>query len=277
MANTDLHISDKHFLEGSNVDYIDCPKNTRKFAQGMPDTIVLHYTAGRDGKSSAHYLAKDNVKASAHIVIDRDGSIHQLVPFDTIAWHAGRSSWKGRSGFNKYSIGIEIDNAGVLTKSGEKYVAWFGKKYDADQVIEAVHRNESRSKYWHLYTENQIELVESVCELLMQEYTGIQHILGHEEIAPGRKLDPGPAFPLDQLRKRLMNDRDEEKPLLTEQTGKVAVDYLNIREMPSRRAPLVSSPLPGGTQLKIREEHGGWYRVETQIEGWVSAEYIDFS
>jgi N-acetylmuramoyl-L-alanine amidase len=277
MAKTDLNISDKHFLEGRDVEYIDCPKNTRKFDRGMPDTIVLHYTAGRDGKSSAQYLAKDNVKASAHIVIDRDGSIYQLVPFDTVAWHAGKSSWKGRSGFNKYSIGIEIDNAGVLTKSGAKYVAWFGKKYDADKVIEAVHRNESQSKYWHLYTEEQIELVESVCELLMQQYTGIKHILGHEEIAPGRKLDPGPAFPLDQLRKRLMNDRDEEKPLLTEQTGEVAVEYLNIREMPSTRAPLVSSPLPRGTQLKIREEHGGWYRVETQIEGWVSAEYIDFS
>jgi len=277
MAKTDLHISDKHFLEGSNVDYIDCSKNNRKFDRGMPDTIVLHYTAGRDGKSSAQYLAKDNVKASAHIVIDRDGKIYQLVPFDTIAWHAGRSSWKNRSGFNKYSIGIEIDNAGLLTKSGNNYVAWFGKKYDPDQVMEAVHRNESQSKFWHLYEESQIDMVETVCELLMQHYTGIQNILGHEEIAPGRKLDPGPAFPLDQLRKRLMNDRDEEKPLLTEQTGEVGVEFLNIREMPSGRAPLVSSPLPRGTQLKIREEHGGWYRVETQIEGWVSADYIDFS
>ncbi len=277
MAKSNLHISEKHFLEGTNVDYIECPKNIQKFDRGMPDTIVLHYTAGRDGKSSAQYLAKDNVKASAHIVIDRDGSIYQLVPFDTIAWHAGRSSWKGRSGLNKYSIGIEIDNAGVLTKSANNYVAWFGKKYNADEVMEAVHRNESQPKYWHLYTENQIDMVETVCELLMEQYTGIQNILGHEEIAPGRKLDPGPAFPLDQLRKRLINDRDEEKPLLTEQTGEVAVEYLNIREMPGRRAPLVSSPLPKGTQLKIREEHSGWYRVETQIEGWVSAEYIDFS
>ncbi|MGM0498211.1 MAG: N-acetylmuramoyl-L-alanine amidase [Bacteroidota bacterium] len=277
MDNSNFHISEKHYLEGQDIEYIDCPKNSQKFSREMPDTIVLHYTAGRNGKSAANYLAKDNVKASAHLVIDRDGTIFQLVPFDTIAWHAGRSSWKGRSGLNKYSIGIEIDNAGVLSKSGNKYVAWFGKKYDAEDVIEATHRNESQPKYWHLYTEKQIEVVEELCELLLNKYTGIQNILGHEEIAPGRKQDPGPAFPLDQLRKHLLNDRDEDKAAIDAQTGEVAVDYLNIRELPGRRAPLVSSPLSQGTQLKIHEKHGEWYRVETQIEGWVSAEYINFS
>ena len=126
------------------------------------------------------------------------------MPFNEIAWHAGESSYGGRSGYNKYSIGIEIVNSGPLTKSGNVYRSWFGAAYNPSDVVEAIHRNQSTAKYWHVYTAEQIETVRQLCLELMEAYPNIKQILGHEEVAPTRKTDPGPAFPLDTLREQLL-------------------------------------------------------------------------
>ena len=67
-------------------------------------------------------------------------------------------------------------------------------------MVRAVHRNETEVTCWHRYPEMQRQVVDELCGLLMAAY-GIARILGHEEIAPGRKNDPGPAFPLDELRR----------------------------------------------------------------------------
>lgn len=61
----------------------------------QPKFLVLHFTAGRSAQESVDWLKSKNAKASAHVVIGRDGSVTQLVPFDRIAWHAGASSWEG--------------------------------------------------------------------------------------------------------------------------------------------------------------------------------------
>ena len=74
--------------------------------------IILHYTAGVSAQSSPRYLARPDVKASAHLVIGRLGKIIQLVSFDVEAWHAGQSSYAGRTCLNRFSIGIELDNLG---------------------------------------------------------------------------------------------------------------------------------------------------------------------
>ena len=153
-----------HRLEG--VSFKPSPNFKGKFSAALPDTIIIHYTAGSSAESSVTTLCNPNTKASAHLVVGRDGAITQLIPFDTIAWHAGKSSYKGRSGFNRYSIGIEIDNAGRLTKSGNKYAAWFGRLYEEDSVIQAVHRNETSQSYWHRYPETQIEVVRDLCSFL---------------------------------------------------------------------------------------------------------------
>ena len=176
------------------VPFVESPNHGDTFSSGQPDTIIIHYTAGSSGKSSIRTLCDPNSKASAHVVVDKDGTITQLVPFNTIAWHAGRSSYNGRTGFNKYSIGIEIDNAGPLTKTGTGYTSWFGRRYPESDVIEAVHRNGTKPGFWHRYEEEQISAVQTLCEALVDTYQ-ITSILGHEEIAPARKQDPGPAFP----------------------------------------------------------------------------------
>ena len=137
----------------------------------------------------------------------------QLLPFHIVGWHAGRSQWGERTSLNQYSIGIEIDNAGQLSERDGRYESWFGQTYPASEVVRGTHRNQSLPGahpqirqpvcFWHRYAEVQFEVVETICAALIAAY-GIYHILGHEEIAPNRKVDPGPAFPLDEMRARLL-------------------------------------------------------------------------
>ena len=267
-----------HQLSGSGVSFSESPNHGGKYGDGLPDSIVIHYTAGSSADSSVKTLCDPNTKASAHVVVAHNGEIIQLVPFDTIAWHAGKSRYEGRTGFNKYSIGIEIDNAGRLTKSGSTYTSWFGRTYAEDDVVEAKHRNETQPSYWHRYTEEQITAVQDLCDLLINTYQ-INQILGHEEIAPNRKSDPGPAFPLDTLRSHLLNkDRAEEGDAYVEniihQKGIVTAAKLNIREQPNYQANTTAAPLKQGTVVEILNESNGWCEVEAKIHGWVKQEYI---
>lgn len=265
-----------HILTGNNIDFKKSPNNSGKFKSGFPDTIVIHYTAGRSHQSSVTTLSTPASKASAHLVVGRDEKITQLVPFNIAAWHAGQSSYEGRVGFNQYSIGIEIDNPGLLTKAGDKYLSWFGKDYPESDVIKAVHRNESTARYWHRYTEWQIEACQQICELLIEKYN-IKTILGHEEISPKRKIDPGPAFPLDKFREKIFNlDRSEntEEPEIKINTGKVTASSLNIRSGPDVENEKIAPSLSKGTKLTILDAQDGWYKVRTEVEGWVFAKHV---
>ena len=170
---------ENHLLKGTfagrSAKQLHCNKKSGLLE--YPDMIVLHYTAGGNAMSSAHYLARADTDASAHLVIARDGGIIQLLPFDTIAWHAGQSEYAGRTNLNRYSIGIEMDNAGELHRREGKFYSWFNREYMPDEV----------------YT---------VCRLLLKAYP-IHYIVGHSEIT-NRKLDPGAAFPLKQFREQLL-------------------------------------------------------------------------
>ena len=272
-----LQIKD-YLVSGDNVrKMVKCTKTSGEFEKGYPDSIVIHYTAG-PYQSSLNTLVNPKVKASAHVLIDRDGSITQLIPFNEIAWHAGESSYGGRSGYNKYSIGIEIVNSGPLTKSGNVYRSWFGAAYNPSDVMEGIHRNQSTPKYWHVYTAEQIETVKQLCMQLMEEYPNIRQILGHEEVAPARKTDPGPAFPLDTLREQLLgSDRKNDGGAQLPETGRVAARTLNIRTSPETDGLLAAQPLPKGTMVSIVGEKNGWYKVRTTVEGWVFGKYLDIN
>lgn len=273
-----------------------------KYPAGKPDTIILHYTAGRSAAAAVRTLTKPGSGVSAHLVIGRDGEVFQLVAFDMVAWHAGESEHGGRKGFNKYSIGIEIDNAGPLTRTGDgNFASWFGGSYPAADAIEGVHRNERVAKFWHRYSEKQIELVEEICAALIAQY-GITTILGHEEIAVGRKQDPGPAFPLDKLRNRLLLEKRSadsglpqpvaaapvaaaiaapQQPQLTPSIaparvrgGMVIAAKLNVRREASPTAPPVAAPLPRGTMVTVEQQLNGWNRIVRPVPGWVRSEFV---
>lgn len=265
----------KHKIDSDHATFDEIEKTSGTFKDGLPDTIIIHYTAGPSLSSCINTFKDPSVEASAHIVIDADGTVTQLIPFNKVGWHAGHSSWLDRTDINNYSIGIELVNAGRLEKSGPVWRSWFGKTYEEDQVLRAKHRNEDHDDWWHVYTEKQITATHELCLQLMKSYN-IQFILGHEEISPGRKSDPGPAFPLDKLRDRLLhsNRKDQDEAGDSKELGIVTASSLNIRSGPSPSTEKIARPLSRNTEVSILNEHNGWYNVEVKLQGWVSKKYI---
>ncbi|MBC5622055.1 N-acetylmuramoyl-L-alanine amidase [Butyricimonas hominis] len=174
--------------DGDGVVHLVCSKNTRPLKE--PDMIVLHYTAGVSGESSAIYLTRPDVAASAHLVIGRDGKVFQLVPFNIEAWHAGRSWYAGRAELNHYSIGIELDNLGKLRQKGKKLFAECGREVPVEEVY--TDDKGDVPTFWHRYTRVQVQVLAQVCRLLQKHYP-IKNVVGHSDITT-RKQDPGPAL-----------------------------------------------------------------------------------
>ena len=177
-----------------------------------PEYLVVHYTAGSSAESAIAWLCNPAARASAHLLIGRDGRLTQLAAFNRIAWHAGRSQWAGRSGVNGFSIGVELDNAGRLDRVGQRWVSPVSRReYADDQVLIASHPHDrpgTPAGGWHRYSAAQLDAAGEVGALLMRHYA-LRDVLGHQDIAPGRKTDPGPAFPLASLRARLLGGADE--------------------------------------------------------------------
>lgn len=270
-----------HLLSGVNVTQsIVSGKTSGQFKAGLPDTLVIHFTGGSSAASSVAHLSSPDVKASAHVVIGAGGEIYQLVPFNLIAWHAGESRWNGRNGLNHYSIGIELDNPGRLKPAGSDFISEFGRRYAANDVIQARHRNESEMSYWHVYTPQLIDACFDLCRELVKAY-GINTIVGHEEIAPGRKSDPGPAFPLDSLREQLLQGRGDDPVVLPPVNSpvsnarmQVTATKLNVRQFPSPSAPLATAPLLKGVEVVVLERSNGWCKISNSPQSWVSGDYL---
>ena len=131
--------------------------------------IVLHYTGMVDGESAIARLRDPGAKVSSHYVVAEDGTVLRLVPEDKRAWHAGQSHWRDVDDVNSASIGIEIVNPGHE----------FGYRPFPDEQIEAV-----------------IRLVHDIKDRY-QITRG--NIVGHSDIAPARKRDPGELFPWSRL------------------------------------------------------------------------------
>ncbi len=266
----------KHKLLADFAKFNETNKTSGTFDRGLPDTIVIHYTAGDSAVSAINTFKDEDVKASAHVVVDTDGSLTQMVPFHKIAWHAGKSSWLDRNSLNKYSIGIEIVNAGRLEKSGSVWRSWFGKTFTEEDVVQGVHLNESEPTWWHRFTEEQITSVLDLCKTLMKYYK-IRYILGHEEISPGRKIDPGPAFPLDKIRDRLLHTdrKEDESDRSAIAKGFVNAAGLNIRSGPGVNHDTIAEPLSRNSEVSILEDENDWYQVEVKMRGWVSKKFVE--
>lgn len=261
-----------HRDDGTVFDFVASPNIGGKVAHKY---LVIHYTAGSSAAGAISSLTNPAHKASAHLVIAHDGSITQLVPFDRIAWHAGRSRWHGLEGLNRHSLGIELDNAGKLSRQGGQWRAWFGRTYQDTEVMEAVHKHETVSRGWHLYSEAQIQATIDVSRLLIGRY-GLLDVVGHDDIAPGRKSDPGPAFPMESFRAQVMG-RQDDRPEVFE-----TIANLNIRTGPGvDHEKLSASPLARGTGLKLISRENAWCQVDVldasnvaEFTGWVHGDYI---
>jgi N-acetylmuramoyl-L-alanine amidase len=131
--------------------------------------LVLHYTGMTDAAAAIARLTDPAAQVSAHYVVEEDGTIHRLVAEDKRAWHAGRSHWRGITDINSASVGIEIVNPGHE----------FGyRPFPATQIdalIPLIHDIKDR----HAITRG--------------------NVVGHSDIAPARKQDPGELFPWGKL------------------------------------------------------------------------------
>ena len=140
------------------------PHNKIKF-------VVIHYTGMKKESLAIKRLCNPVTKVSSHYFLKKNGSILELVPDLYEAWHAGKSSWKKYSSLNKYSIGIEIQNSG--------------------------HNNSYES-----FSSKQIISLKNLLKYLVKTYKiDKKNILGHSDIAPNRKKDPGEKFPWKDLSK----------------------------------------------------------------------------
>lgn len=160
----------------------------------LPSLVVCHDTAGRTTPgSSVSWFADPKSRVSAHFVVEIDGSVTQMVDCDRTAWHAGKSSWGGRSSCNNFAIGIEIVNPGKLTPSG---MAWFGEAFEGfEERTTQAHGHGC----WLPYTQAQIDAVKAICAALVEAYP-IKDIVTHWMVSPGRKVDCNPLFPLQEVR-----------------------------------------------------------------------------
>ncbi len=259
-----------HVLDGEGVAQRSTPNRGGEIS---PRYLVFHYTAGRSAESAVAWLCDPAARASAHLVVARDGGVVQLAPFNVMTWHAGQSHWRGLSGLNAHSIGVEMDNAGRLIQVGAAYRAWFQAEYPAGQVIRARHKNGGEEAHWHAYTEVQIGRALELARLLVQAYR-LEDVLGHEDISPGRKVDPGPAFPLENIRSAVLGRAAEG-----DEVFRVTAEALNIRQGPGIEFPPAAAPLPRGARLRLLEGRDRWSRVEVEgpadLEGWVSNRFIE--
>lgn len=264
--------------------------------------VVLHYTAGGSASGSRDYMMKSPVEkqrinaapkkvyGSAHVVVGRRGEIWQIVPFDVRARHAGTSEWKGLKSLNQYSVGIEIANYGWLDRQGDgTYRRSDTKRFQAADVVvgEMPGSGGGRGpiKGWEPYATAQLAAVEQVVRALLSHYGAIGEVLGHQEIAPGRKFDPGPAFPMQRFR-NLTDDRGFGA-LSNEPGAKDAPDrerlattaVLNIRGGPGTNfEKLDDGPLAKDTVVEVHRRQARWCQVNPvdrpDVIGWVYAAYL---
>lgn len=262
-----------------------------------PEIVVLHDTAGRlDKGNSAAYLASANVaKASVHFVIERDGTVTQLVPTNRMANHAGKSSYHGRSGCNAFSIGIELVNPGKMLPvngaGGEAGRSWFGVTYADDpaaQIDIAYAETTTHGEgMWMSYPEGQIAALLQLLTALFEAIPTLTDITTHWYVSPGRKVDVNPLFPLRQIRDVVLGQDDpaelaaEYQSAATEPGRMICISdgvaSLNMRRWPSFN-PNVIATIPGGTKVPV--ERAGtfcgrdWLRVIYDgQEGWIVAAY----
>jgi N-acetylmuramoyl-L-alanine amidase len=131
----------------------------------VPDMIVLHYTGMPDAEGAIARLCSDGTDVSAHYIVLEDGRIVQTVPESKRAWHAGSSFWAGEDDINSCSIGIEIINRGH---------DWGYPDYPSRQIA----------------------AVTALCRgILLRHEMPSHRVLGHSDVAPSRKKDPGEKFP----------------------------------------------------------------------------------
>jgi len=175
-----------------------------RYKNGYPTGLVVHWTAGhRNGLKQGVNLMR--ATGMLYLLIDAEGSTAQTDPLTHWGYHAGASKHSGASGTvsDEYA-GVEIQAAGTLRKSGEHFYPWWDKgknsasnRIDPAEVVKAPKKGNIAAGYYHVYTQDQMTALRILCcWLYLNNPTvfSISRIVGHDEVSPGRKTDPGGAL-----------------------------------------------------------------------------------
>lgn len=171
------------------IAYQDLRNQATNFTPRKPQAVILHYTA-LGPRESLRALTEGGV--SAHYLVHPDGTIDYLIDESQRAWHAGTAQWGPFNDINSLSIGIEMVGFGFWNEIPEKM----------DVAPDNLQRVPGSPQEWFPYPLPQIQAVATLCQDLKARW----HIkdtlfLGHSDVAPGRKVDPGPLFPWQHLAK----------------------------------------------------------------------------
>jgi len=154
---------------GTRLQHIWCPSPNFGERKSNIDMLLMHYTGMKCGQAAVKWLCTRESGVSCHYLVDIDGAITQMVCESKRAWHAGKSLWQGVEDINSCSIGIEIQNEGPLANFPD-------------------------------YPEIQIDAVIALSKDIMARHEIMpERVLGHSDVAPGRKIDPGEKFPWQRL------------------------------------------------------------------------------
>lgn len=141
------------------------PNHGDRRGANAPDLVVIHYTGMADTSAARARLCDPAAEVSAHWLVHEDGRTEALVPENRRAWHAGAGAWQGRADVNSHSIGIELANPGDRP-----------------------------------FSHPQMSALEELLAGIMARWSiAPQRVIGHSDMAPGRKIDPGPRFDWDRL------------------------------------------------------------------------------
>lgn len=244
------------------ADHLLHPENGEKikidltsFVGGIidPTFLIIHYTATSNASSPVNFFknAHDNTqKVAAHIVLDKDGSIIQMVPFNRKCSHAGSSNWNGVDGMNTRAIGIEIVNAGPASAANAALPG----------VIKKAHKNNppgaGSNQFWYAYPQAQLNTLYSLSKLILAAYPGIKTVVGHDDVSPYRKQDPGPAFSWDAYRTAVYGSTNDIGKVFTVNTADA-----KFRSVPSTENNIPIKSLPVGYQVGLMETNGDWCHV----------------
>ncbi len=158
-------------MRGTAIDHVKRPAanvSARRDSK-TPDILLLHYTGMKDGQAALERLCCEGSGVSCHYLVDEAGVITQMVDEDLRAWHAGASVWKGEPDINSHSIGVEIVNPGH----------------------EWGYRD---------FPDRQMASVTALCaDVVARHGIAAERVLGHSDVAPGRKCDPGERFDWQRL------------------------------------------------------------------------------
>lgn len=255
--------------DGTPYSFIDNPNYPRFSRLVACEYLILHYTTGTNPAQTINWFKSPHAKAAAHLLITREGEIFQFVPFDTVAWHAGYSQWANRTGLNRYSIGIELDNAGRLVRVDDQWKRNTVTIPD-ENVLVAMHKLQTMDQGWEKYPQAQMDALREVAKLLKASYNFID-VLGHDDVSLSGKLDPGPAFGMADFRNEIMGFLPEQHFLFKNyQSGVV------LRAEPKERSS-ATGRLYSGRQVVVLSSQRNWVQVQQvladntlgPLKGWM--------